>query len=68
MHDSLANQEVYSQPSDQKEGCGFPTMRAVAVIALATGMVYWNMRFIPAKGLMSCPCFAKYLADFPITV
>lgn len=37
MPDTPANQAAYPQPSGQKEGCGFPVMRIVAVFSLQTG-------------------------------
>lgn len=37
MPDTHENQSVFPQPSSQKEGCGFPVMRFVAVFSLATG-------------------------------
>lgn len=37
MPDTPANQAAYPQPAGQKEGCGFPVMRIVAVFSLATG-------------------------------
>lgn len=39
MPDTAANQKEYPQPSSQKDGLGFPIMRVVAVISLATGAV-----------------------------
>lgn len=39
MPDTEANQEEYPQPTSQTEGLGFPIMRAVALMSLATGMV-----------------------------
>jgi hypothetical protein len=39
MADTEKNQELYPQPKDQAEGCGFPKMRAVALISFTTGMV-----------------------------
>ena len=39
MPDSTANQAEYPQPSSQAEGLGFPIMRVVALISLATAMV-----------------------------
>jgi hypothetical protein len=37
--DTAANQEAYPQPSEQKPGCGFPVLRLVAFMSLATGAV-----------------------------
>jgi putative transposase len=39
MPDTPANQKEYPQSKSQAEGLGFPLMRAVALISLATGMV-----------------------------
>jgi hypothetical protein len=39
MPDTPANQAEYPQPSSQAEGLGFPIMRVVALISLATAMV-----------------------------
>lgn len=37
MPDTPENQARYPQPKGQKEGCGFPVMRIVAIFSLATG-------------------------------
>ena len=37
MPDTPENQARYPQPKAQKEGCGFPVMRIVAIFSLATG-------------------------------
>lgn len=37
MPDTPENQSLYPQSSKQKEGCGFPVMRFVALFSLATG-------------------------------
>ena len=39
LPDAELNQAEYPQPKDQKPGIGFPTVRAVALISLATGTV-----------------------------
>ena len=39
MPDSLANQHVWPQPSEQKKGCGFPVMKLVTIFNLATGAI-----------------------------
>lgn len=39
MADTEENQEVYRQHKSQKEGCGFPIARIVAVFSLFTGAV-----------------------------
>ena len=37
--DTLANQQRYPQQSVQKAGCGFPILRLVAFLSLATGLL-----------------------------
>lgn len=37
--DTPANQKTYPQQSVQKPGCGFPVIRLVALLSLATGML-----------------------------
>ncbi len=37
LPDTPANQAAYPQPSTQKEGCGFPLIKVVALFSLATG-------------------------------
>jgi hypothetical protein len=39
MPDTPENQEAYPQAKTQKEGIGFPIMRIVCIISLATGVV-----------------------------
>ena len=39
MPDTAENQAVYPQPSSQKEGLGFPIIRIVVALSLATGML-----------------------------
>jgi putative transposase len=39
MPDTDENQEAYPQQSEQKEGLGFPIMRVVVMLSLATAMV-----------------------------
>jgi hypothetical protein len=39
LADTKANQKAFPQPSSQKEGLGFPLMRLVALLSLATGAV-----------------------------
>ena len=40
MPDTSENQAEYPQPSSQAEGLGFPIVRAVALLSLATAMVH----------------------------
>jgi len=49
MPDTPANQAEYPQFSSRKPGLGFPMMRAVALISLATGSVL-NLAFCKHKG------------------
>jgi Transposase DDE domain len=39
LPDTEANQDDYPQPAQQKLGCGFPVLRLVAFMSLATGAV-----------------------------
>lgn len=39
MPDTLKNQEAYPQSRRQAKGCGFPSMKVVAVFSLATGVI-----------------------------
>jgi Transposase DDE domain len=39
MPDTRANQEAYPQPRTQKRGLGFPILRVVVLLALATGVL-----------------------------
>ena len=39
LPDTEATQDAYPQPSEQKPGCGFPVLRLVAFMSLATGAV-----------------------------
>ena len=39
MPDTLENQEAYPQSRRQAKGCGFPSMKVVAVFSLATGVI-----------------------------
>ncbi|HZL42936.1 MAG TPA: IS4 family transposase [Verrucomicrobiae bacterium] len=51
--DTPENQEVYPQQSVQRPGCGFPIIRIVALLSLATGMLVgwaignWNQHELP---------------------
>ena len=40
MPDTPANQQAYPQPRTQKRGLGFPIMRVVVLLALATGVLH----------------------------
>ena len=39
MPDTKENQQLYPQPTSQKEGCGFPVMRIVSTFSLASGVM-----------------------------
>ena len=54
MPDTKANQAVWPQQSQQKEGCGFPTARICACFSLATG------------GLLSFKLGNKRSAELPL--
>ncbi len=49
MPDTLDNQEMYPQSSQQKEGLGFPLARVVVLVSLSTAMVK-DMAIGPYKG------------------
>lgn len=50
MPDTWANQEAYPQSSSQQEGLGFPMVRILLLLSLATGM---------ATGMALAPCQGK---------
>ena len=42
LPDTAANQAAFPQPSEQREGCGFPVMKVVACFCLASGtLIDW---------------------------
>jgi hypothetical protein len=45
MPDTLANQAVYPQESQQKPGCGFPLLRMVSVACLASGTIVDSINY-----------------------
>jgi len=49
MPDSAANQQAYPQPSSQQAGCGFPMIRVVVLMALATAVLL-GMALAPYAG------------------
>lgn len=63
--DTQANQEIYPQPSTQKEGLGFPQVRAVVTTCLATGCIV-NYNTAPVKGKQTgeVSLFREKHADF----
>lgn len=50
MPDTPDNQEAYPQSASQQEGVGFPLLRGVVLLSLATAMV---------RGLATGPCIGK---------
>ena len=48
MPDTASNQTCYPQPSEQKQGCGFPVMKVLALFSITTGLwhrlSYSNLR------------------------
>ena len=62
MPDTSANQEVWPQQSQQKEGCGFPSARICGCFSLATGGL---LSFeIGNKKSMELPLFRKQWDTF----
>jgi putative transposase len=49
MPDTAANQKAYPQPSSQKAGCGFPMIRMVVLMSLATAALL-DMALAPYQG------------------
>ncbi len=49
MPDTQANQAIWAQPRSQKKGLGFPLIRMVVLMSLATGMAT-GMAFGPYRG------------------
>jgi hypothetical protein len=41
MPDTPQNKKHYHYPTGQKNGCGFPVMRALAIFSLASGAISW---------------------------
>jgi len=65
MADTKANQEVYPQPSSQKEGLGFPICRLVGIISLATGSIIdINVGTYGGKGTGERMLFLDMLHNF----
>ena len=63
--DTLANQEKYPQPSSQKEGLGFPQVRVVITISLATGcVVHYNTARVKGKNTGEVSLFREKHKDF----
>jgi hypothetical protein len=54
MADTPANQERFPQHGKQKQGCGFPILRMVAVFSMATGAIVrtaWDSLRVPERTL-----------------
>jgi putative transposase len=49
MPDTAANQQAYPQPSSQEAGCGFPMIRMVVLLSLATAVLL-GMALAPYEG------------------
>ena len=63
--DTKANQEAYPQPSSQKEGLGFPQVRAVVTTSLATGcVVHYNTGQVEGKKTGEVSLFRDKHANF----
>jgi len=63
--DTLANQEKYPQPSSQKEGLGFPQVRVVATMSLASGcVVHHNTAAVEGKKTGEVSLFREKHKDF----
>ncbi len=63
--DTAANQEAYPQPSSQEEGLGFPQVRVVVTISLATGCIlHYNTGRVEGKRTGEVTLFREKHADF----
>lgn len=63
--DTKANQEVYPQPSTQKEGLGFPQLRCVVTTCLATGcIIHYNTAAMKGKLTGEVSLFREKHGDF----
>lgn len=63
--DTKANQEVYPQPSTQKEGLGFPQIRCLVTTCLATGcIVHYNTAAMKGKLTGEVSLFREKHGDF----
>ncbi len=63
--DTAANQEGYPQPSSQEEGLGFPQIRVVVTISLATGCIlHYNTGRVEGKRTGEVTLFREKHADF----
>jgi putative transposase len=66
MPDTVANQEAFPQPSSQEAGTGFPMLRMVVLMSLATAALL-DMAFGPYKGKETgeTALLRKLLANVP---
>lgn len=63
--DTKANQEIYPQPSTQKEGLGFPQVRCLVTTCLATGcIVHYNTAKMKGKLTGEVSLFREKHGDF----
>jgi hypothetical protein len=63
--DTAANQEVYPQPSSQKDGLGFPQVRVVVTSSLATGCIlHYNTGQVEGKRTGEVTLFREKHGDF----
>lgn len=63
--DTAANQAAYPQPSSQQEGLGFPQVRVIATISLATGCIqHYNTGPVEGKKTGEVSLFREKHADF----
>jgi hypothetical protein len=63
--DTAANQEVYPQPSSQKDGLGFPQVRVVVTTSLATGCIrHYNTGQVEGKRTGEVTLFREKHGDF----
>ncbi len=66
--DTPANQKAFPQPAGQKPGCGFPIIRVVALLSLATGLLsawatgHWHQHELALfQSLWDCLCVGDVL-------
>jgi hypothetical protein len=63
--DTKANQEIYPQPSTQKNGLGFPQVRCLVTTCLATGcIVHYNTAAMKGKLTGEVSLFREKHGDF----
>jgi len=63
--DTAENQEVYPQPSSQKDGLGFPQVRVVVTTSLSTGCIlHYNTGTVEGKKTGEVTLFREKHKDF----